>query len=76
MRALLRVRLDQDLLRQSEQITEELGTTTGEVVRMCLAQLVRRRAIPFRVEADEPLIQPIERVAELWDKLGPAPDVR
>lgn len=68
-----RVRVDRELLAQASQITEEIGTTTPEAVRLFLKQLVRRRAIPFPLQADSPedeaFLRSTEGRAKLWDEL-------
>ena len=46
-----RVRIDRKLLREAKRVTEEIGTTPGDIVRMLFAQLVKRRAIPFPLQA-------------------------
>lgn len=33
-------------------MAEEIGTTLGEIVRLLLAQLVKRRSVPFSLSAD------------------------
>ena len=42
------------MLRDAKRVTEEIGTTPGEVVRLLFKQLVKRRAIPFPLTADAP----------------------
>ena len=49
-----RCRIDRSLVRQARRVAEEIGTTPGEVVRLLLAQMVKRRAIPFPLQADSP----------------------
>jgi antitoxin component of RelBE/YafQ-DinJ toxin-antitoxin module len=67
-----RVRIDRDLARQVRRVAEEIGTSPGEVVRMLFAQMVKRRAIPFPLQADSPegeILGPAERRAKLWDAM-------
>ena len=54
MTELFRCRIDRKLLAEAEQVSEEIGTTPGEVVRLCFKQMVKRRAIPFPLNADGP----------------------
>jgi addiction module RelB/DinJ family antitoxin len=68
-----RVRIDRRLMRQARQVAEEIGTSPGEVVRMLLAQMVKRRTIPFPLQADSPeedVLGPAKRRAELWDAMN------
>jgi addiction module RelB/DinJ family antitoxin len=67
-----RVRVDRKLAHEAKRIAEEIGTTPGEVVRLLFAQMVKRRAIPFPLEADSPeaeLLGPAERRAKMWDAM-------
>ncbi len=67
-----RVRIDRDLLREVERVAEEIGTTPGEIVRMLFAQMVKRRAIPFPLQADSPeseVLGSAKRRSELWDAM-------
>ncbi len=67
-----RVRIDRKLAKEARRVTEEIGTTTGEVVRLLFTQLVKRRAIPFPLQADTPeseVLGPTERRAKLFDKM-------
>jgi addiction module RelB/DinJ family antitoxin len=68
-----RVRIDRNLVRQARRVAEEIGTSPGEVVRMLFAQMVKRRAIPFPLQADSPedeVLGPAKRRAELWDAMN------
>ena len=54
MTELFRCRIDRKLLAEAEQVSEEIGTTPGDVVRLCFKQMVKRRTIPFPLNADGP----------------------
>ena len=72
MTEIFRVRLESKLIAEASKVTEEMGTTPGDVVRLCFKQLVKRRTIPFPVTADSPedaVLGPTERRAKLWDEL-------
>jgi addiction module RelB/DinJ family antitoxin len=70
---MLRVRVNRQLLAEAARITDEIGTTPGEVVRLLFKQLVRRRAIPFPLSADAPedeaFLRTTNQRAKLWDEL-------
>src|SRR5437899_11273939 len=68
-----RCRIDRSLARQARRVAEEIGTTPGEVVRLLFAQLVKRRAIPFPLQADSPeseVLGSAKRRTELWDAMN------
>ncbi len=68
-----RVRVDRSLARRARQVAEEIGTTPGEIVRLLFAQLVKRRAIPFPLQADSPEAEVLgssKRRAKLWDAMN------
>ena len=72
---MFRVRIERKLIAQASKVAEEIGTTPGEVVRMLFKQMVKRRAIPFPLQADSPedeineILGLAERRAKLWDEL-------
>ena len=49
----LTVRLDGGLKRQAETICEEMGLNMSSAITIFLKRLVKERAIPFRVSADD-----------------------
>ena len=68
-----RVRIDRALVRKVTRVAEEIGTTPGDIVRMLFAQLVKRRAIPFPLQAESPESEVLgspKRRSELWDKMN------
>ncbi len=68
MTEMFRVRIDRKLINQASKVAEEIGTTPGEVVRMLFKQMVKRRTIPFPINADSPedeVVGPTARRAEL-----------
>jgi addiction module RelB/DinJ family antitoxin len=73
MTEVFRVRLERDLLRQAQDVAKQIGTSPGEVVRMTFTQMVKRRAIPFPLQADTPeseVLSPAKRRSEMWDKMN------
>lgn len=72
MTELFRVRIEHKLVAEASKIAEEIGTTPGEVVRLLFKQMVKRRAVPFPLQADAPeddVLGPVERRIRLWDEL-------
>ncbi|MDE2100720.1 MAG: type II toxin-antitoxin system RelB/DinJ family antitoxin [Patescibacteria group bacterium] len=68
MTEIFRVRIEQDLIAEAAKVTEEIGTTPGDVVRLMFKQMVKRRTIPFPLNADSPeeeAVGPKERRAKL-----------
>jgi addiction module RelB/DinJ family antitoxin len=67
-----RVRIDKVLVRQAKRVAAEIGTTPGDVVRLVFAQMVKRRAIPFPLQADSPedeVLGPPARRGQIWDQM-------
>ena len=68
-----RVRVDRKLIVQARRVAEEIGTSPGELVRLLFAQLVKRRAVPFPLQADSPeaeLLGSSERRSKMWDAMN------
>jgi addiction module RelB/DinJ family antitoxin len=73
MTQVFRVRLERDLLRRANKVAEEIGTSPGEVVRLMFRQMVKRRAIPFPLQADSPeseVLASPRRRSEMWDAMN------
>ncbi len=45
-------RIDETLKCQSEQVLSEMGLTMSSAITMFLKQVVNKREIPFKIEAD------------------------
>ena len=70
---MFRCRIDRRLLAKAERVADEIGTTPGEIVRLLFVQLVKRRTIPFPLQADpsEDLeIGSARRRSEMWDEMN------
>ena len=70
---MFRCRVNKRLLAEATRVSEQIGTTPGEVVRLLFVQLVKRRMIPFPLSADSPeneILAPARRRAELWDEMN------
>ena len=66
-------RIERRLIQQASKVAEEIGTTPGEVVRLLFTQMVKRRTIPFPLQADsaeDEIMSPARRRAELWDQMN------
>jgi addiction module RelB/DinJ family antitoxin len=73
MTEVFRVRVERDLIRQADQVAREIGTSSGEVVRMLFKQMVKRRAIPFPLQADSPETEALSsprRRSKMWDDMN------
>jgi addiction module RelB/DinJ family antitoxin len=73
MTVLFRCRVESKLLAQAAQVAADIGTSPAEVVRLCLRQMVNRRAIPFPLQAETPedeMLAPTRRRAEMWDEMN------
>ena len=73
MTEVFRVRMERDLIREANQVAEEIGTSPGEVVRLLFRQMVKRRAIPFPLQADTPeseVLSSAQRRSEMWDSMN------
>ena len=72
MTEVFQCRVDRKLVAKARAVAKEIGTTPGEVVRLMFAQMVKRRAIPFPLQADSPeneVLSSTRRRAQLWDEL-------
>ena len=65
---MFRVRIERTLIKEANKVAEDIGTTPGEIVRLLFKQMVKRRTIPFPLNADSPedeVVGPAARRAEL-----------
>jgi antitoxin component of RelBE/YafQ-DinJ toxin-antitoxin module len=73
MTEIFRCRVEKALLIQTGKVAKELGTSRGEIVRLCSRQLVKGRAVPFPLQAETPedeILSPPQRRARLWDEMN------
>ena len=73
MTEMFRCRIERRLIQQATKVAEEIGTTPGEVVRLLFTQMVKRRTIPFPLQADaadDEILSPSRRRSELWDQMN------
>ena len=52
--AIAKSRIDPELKRQAESVLEEIGLKPRAALELFYKQIVKRRAIPFPVQADAP----------------------
>ncbi len=66
-----RSRIDPELKRQAEAVLEEIGLKPRAALELFYKQIVKRRAIPFPVQADSPedeVLSPATRRNALADE--------
>jgi antitoxin component of RelBE/YafQ-DinJ toxin-antitoxin module len=70
MTVLFRCRVEKPLLKKVNAVTQRLGTDTGEVFRIFLAEIARTGRVPVRLtlEADAEPVSPWERRAETLER--------
>ena len=54
MTAVLKTRIDPKLKKQAEAILDEIGLKPRAALELYYKQIIKRRAIPFPVQADAP----------------------
>src|SRR5437016_2752234 len=54
MTEVFQCRVDRKLVAKARAVAREIGLTPGEVVRLMFTQMVKRRAIPFPLQASSP----------------------
>ena len=76
MTEVFQCRVDRKLAAKAKAVAKEIGTTPGEVVRLMFAQMVKRRAIPFPLQAVLKFAaacllasRSVVRRAQLWEEL-------
>ena len=65
--------MNRQLIRRASKVAEEIGTSPGEIVRLMFTQMVKRRAIPFPLQADTPeseALSPAKRRSKMWDAMN------
>jgi addiction module RelB/DinJ family antitoxin len=62
MTVLFRCRVEKPLLKKAEKVTQSLGTSTGEMVRIFLAQIARTGRVPLKLEVENNDILPSKAV--------------
>lgn len=68
MSYLWRVRIDEKTLDQADQVTERLGTTTQEMVRVLVTKIARTGSIPLELGlGDDSVATPWEQRAAMLE---------
>ena len=71
MSAVAKSRIDPELKRQAEAVLEEIGLKPRAALELFYKQIIKRRAIPFPVQADSPddeVLSPAARRNALADE--------
>ena len=71
MSAIAKSRIDPELKRQAEAVLEEIGLKPRAALELFYRQIVKRRAIPFPLQADSPeddVLSPEARRNKLADE--------
>jgi len=71
MSAIAKSRIDPELKRQAEAVLEEIGLKPRAALELFYKQIIKRRAIPFPVQADSPedeVLSPADRRNALADE--------
>jgi len=71
MSAIAKSRIDPELKRQAEAVLEEIGLKPRAALELFYKQIIKRRAIPFPVQADSPeddVLSPAARRNQLADE--------
>ena len=71
MSAIAKSRIDSELKREAESVLEEIGLKPRAALELFYKQIVKRRAIPFPVQADAPedeILSPAARRNALADE--------
>src|SRR5215470_5458610 len=71
MSAIAKSRIDPELKRQAEAVLEEIGLKPRAALELFYKQIIKRRAIPFPVQADNPeddILSPATRRNALADE--------
>ena len=56
MTVLFRCRVEKPLLEKANAVTQSLGTSTSEMVRVFLTQIAKTGKVPVSLDAAEPLV--------------------
>lgn len=70
MTGTFKCRVEKGLLKDADAVSKELGTSTAELVRIFLKQLVRRRALPFAPKGgseEDEMLGPLNRRRAMAD---------
>jgi addiction module RelB/DinJ family antitoxin len=70
MTEMFQCRVDKEVLQRAHQISEQMGMSTAELVRVFLKMLAKRGQLPFTPEGEseeDEMLGPIERRREMLD---------
>ncbi len=69
MTVLVRCRVEQKLLKKANQVTERLGTSTPEMIRIFLAEIARTGKVPVSLEPGEKIAGPWKQRAAMLESI-------
>ena len=72
MKVLVRFRVDKRQMEKANKVTEQLGTSTPEMIRIFLAEIARTGKVPVSLQArtsteEDEALGPIARRREMLD---------
>ena len=70
MTVLFRCRVEKPLLAKADAVTKSLGTSTGEMVRVFVAEIARTGKVPvnLRISGNEDVTD-VQRRNKIWSQL-------
>ena len=73
MTVLFRCRVEKPLLAKADAVTKSLGTSTGEMVRVFVAEIARTGKVPvnLRISGNEDVTD-VQRRNKIWSQLDDA----
>jgi addiction module RelB/DinJ family antitoxin len=63
MTVLFRCRVEKPLLKKAERVTQSLGTSTSEMVRIFLAEIARTGRVPVNLDIKEKNLDVLSKIS-------------
>ena len=64
MNAIVKTRVEPELKAQAESVLREMGMDLGSAIRVFLAQVVQRQALPFEVKVVQPNALTLQAISD------------